>query len=161
MTTSGTYVFNPSNGEIVLCVAGRGPVDEAAARMLCQVLGERGIAALAVPHRAMSRAELPALAARNPPMLCLCYLDLEGGVSHVRYLLRRLRRVLPDLPILIGLWPDGAPALQDERMRAAIGADHYVASLQEAVDACAGIVPRSNRAAAVTRDLEPPVALQG
>lgn len=125
---------------IVLCIAGRGPMDEAAARMLAQLLGERGIGAHVVPYRAVSRSELPALQARNAPMLCLCYLDLEGSASHMPHLLRRLRRVLPDLPILVGLWPVGAPVLQDEQMRAAIGADQYVASLHEAVEACLDMV---------------------
>jgi hypothetical protein len=129
----------------VLCIAGRGPMDEAAARMLAQLLGERGIAARVVPHRAVSRSELAALQLRDTAMLCLCYLDLEGGVSHVRYLLRRLRRILPDLPILVGLWPAGALPMQDERMRAAIGADQYVASMHEAVQACLGVVQQAER----------------
>jgi len=140
--------------DVVLCIAGRGPLDEAAARMLCQLLGERGIAAHAVAHRAVSRIELPTLEARNAPMVCLCYLDLEGGVSHVRYLLRRLRRVLPDLPIMVGLWPAGASALQDERMRTAVGADQYVASLQEAVEACVGMIKRAEATAAPLARIE-------
>ena len=120
----------------VLCIAGRGPVDEAAARMLAQLLGERGIAARVVPNRGVSRTEIASLESRNTGMLCLCYLDLGGGISHVRYLLRRLRRVVPDRPILVGLWSADAPAFQDERMRTAIGADCYVATLREAVQAC-------------------------
>ena len=121
---------------VVLCIAGRGPMDEAAARMLAQLLGERGIAARVVPHRAVSRAEVMSLQSRNTAMVCLCYLDLGGGISHIRYLLRRLRRSVPDRAILVGLWPADAPAMQDERTRAAIGADRYVKTLQEAVDAC-------------------------
>jgi predicted PurR-regulated permease PerM len=53
-----------ANHGIVLCVAGRGPMDEAAARMLAQLLGERGIAAHAVPYRAVSRSEQATLQAR-------------------------------------------------------------------------------------------------
>ncbi|HVC63400.1 MAG TPA: AI-2E family transporter [Acetobacteraceae bacterium] len=139
---------SPADRGTVLCVAGRGPMDEAAARMLAQLLGERGIPAQAVPHHAVSRSELAALQARGVPMLCLCYLDLEGGISHVRYLLRRLRRVLPALPMLVGIWPAGAPALRDERVRVAIGADHYITSLREAVDACADVVLGSEAPAA-------------
>lgn len=127
---------------IVLCVAGRGPLDDAAARMLAQLLGEHRIGAQAVPYSTISRAELPALQSQTIQVLCLCYLDLEGSISHVRYLLRRLRRVLPDLPMLVGIWPQNAPALRDERMRAAIGADHYVTSLREAVEACASVIKR-------------------
>jgi hypothetical protein len=87
-------------------------------------------------------------------MLCLCYLDLEGGISHLRYLLRRLRRVLPNLPILVGIWPKGATAVYDERVRVAIGADHYITSLQEAVETCVGVVQRAEGAPA------PPIASQ-
>lgn len=139
----------------VLCIAGRGPMDEAAARMLCQLLGERGIAAHAVPHRAVSRSELPALRSRGSNMLCLCYLDLEGGISHIRYLLRRVRRVLPEQPIVVGIWPSGAPALHDERMRTAISADHYVTSLQEAVDACLGMIRQVERPPLLPAGLKP------
>jgi predicted PurR-regulated permease PerM len=139
---------------VVLCVAGRGPLDEAAARMLAQLLEERGIGARAVPYSAISRSELPALQAQEMPALCLCYLDLEGSISHVRYLLRRLRRVLPDLPMLVGIWPQGAPALRDERMRAAIGADHYVTSLQEAVEACASLIKHGEPAVASPAQIE-------
>lgn len=68
----------------------------------------------------------------------LCsYLELSGGPSHLRYLLRRLRRLLPpDVPVLVGLWPAGEAILEDERLRAAVGADDYTGSLHEAVAAC-------------------------
>jgi predicted PurR-regulated permease PerM len=129
-----------SNRGLVLCVAGRGPMDEAAARMLAQLLGERGMPARVVPSHAVSRGALASFQAPDAAMLCLCYLDLAGGVSHVRYLLRRLRRTLPGLPILVGLWTTDAPSLQNERVREAIQADHYAASLREVVDFCAGLL---------------------
>ncbi|HUB13330.1 MAG TPA: AI-2E family transporter [Acetobacteraceae bacterium] len=127
---------------VVLCIAGRGPVDEAAARMLAQLLEERGVVAHVVPHRAVSRAEVASLLSLHTEMLCVCYLDLGGGISHVRYLLRRLRRALPNRPILVGLWPAEAPAFQDERMRVAVGADAYVETLQQAVEACLSMVSK-------------------
>jgi predicted PurR-regulated permease PerM len=128
---------------VVVCIAGRGPVDEAAARMLAQLLGERGVAARVLPHRAVSRPEVTSLQARDTAMLCLCYLDLGGGISHIRFLLRRLRRAVPDRAILVGLWPADAPAIQDERTRSAIGADRYVRTLQEAVDACLNLAAQT------------------
>lgn len=143
---SSTEAWHPDSG-FVLCVAGRGPMDEAAARMLAQLLGERGVAARVVPNRAVSRSEVGNLQPRNAAMLCLCYLDLSGGISHVRYLLRRLRRTMPDLPTLVGLWPADAPDLQDERMRLAIGADRYVASLQEAVESCLTLIAQRRQVA--------------
>ncbi|HUB49474.1 MAG TPA: AI-2E family transporter [Acetobacteraceae bacterium] len=139
---ASTETWHADRG-LVLCIAGRGPMDEAAARMLAQLLGEHGIAARVVPNRAVSRGEVTALPSREAAMLCLCYLDLGGGISHVRFLLRRLRRVMPGSPVLVGLWPADASAFQDERTRAAVGADRYVATLQQAVEACLSIAQDS------------------
>jgi hypothetical protein len=50
--------------------------------------------------------------------------------------------------MLVGIWPQGAPAVRDERMRAAIGADHYVTSLQEAVEICTSMIKRVRPATA-------------
>lgn len=133
----------PSNRGIVLCVAGRGPMDEAAARMLAQLLGERGVGARVVPSQSVSRVALASFQARDGALLCLCYLDLTGGVSHLRYLVRRLRRALPGLPVLLGLWTSEAPSVQNEQIRAAIGADHYVMSLGDAVESCLRLLPVS------------------
>ena len=69
-------------------------------------------------------------------MVCLSYLELMGSLSHLRYLVRRLRRRLPEVPILVGFWPDEAEVLKDDRVRAAIGADYYTSSLHDAVEAC-------------------------
>jgi hypothetical protein len=70
-------------------------------------------------------------------MVCISGLDLSGSVSHLRYLLRRLRwRLPPDVPILVGLWPDEEEVSYGERLRAAVGADYYASSLHEVVEAC-------------------------
>lgn len=130
-----------SRSGVVLCIAGRGPMDEAAARMLAQLLAERGMPARVVPNQAVTRSALGMLEAQDAVLACLCYLDLTGGVSHLRYLLRRLRRTMPALPIVIGLWTREAPSLRDEQIRDAIGADHYVSSLQEAVETCLRLAP--------------------
>ena len=45
----------------VLCIAGRGPLDEAGSSMLAQLLRKHGLGARAVPHDAASRSNLPAL----------------------------------------------------------------------------------------------------
>jgi predicted PurR-regulated permease PerM len=119
----------------VLCVAGLGPLDEAASSMLAQLLGKHGLGARAVPHATVgSRAALAALDLDGVMMVCLTYASISGTPSHLRYAVRRLRHRLPAASILVGLWP--AEAVRDERLRAAIGADCYAASLREAVAAC-------------------------
>lgn len=120
----------------VLCLAGRGPLDEAASTMLAQLLGKHGLGARTVPHEAASREGIAALDVEEVAMICVSYLEISGNPSHLRYLLRRLRRRAPDASILVGLWPAEDEVLQDQRLRAVIGADHYASSLHDAVQSC-------------------------
>ena len=82
--------------DAVLCVAGRGPLDEVAAAMLAQLLHMHGIGARAVPHAAVSRSQLGSLDVRSTAMICISYLDISGNPAHLRYLIRRLRARLAE-----------------------------------------------------------------
>ena len=110
----------------VLCLAGKGPLDEAASAMLAQLLGKHGLGARTAPHEASSREAIASLDVSEVTMVCISYLDISGTPSHLRYLIRRLRRKLPHAPILVGLWPSDDEVLKEERVRAIIGADYYV-----------------------------------
>ena len=120
----------------VLCIAGRGPLDEAASSMLAQLLHKNGIEARVVRHDAVSRGHIGLLDVQGVQMVCLSYLELSGTPSHLRYLLRRLRQRLPRARLLVGLWPTEQAILNDDRLRAAVGANVYTSSLREAVEAC-------------------------
>jgi hypothetical protein len=119
-----------------LCVAGRGPLDEAAAAMLAQLVGKHGLGARVVPHEAVSRARIGSLDVQGVGMICISYLDIRGNPAHLRYLLRRLRQKAAGTPLLVGLWPAEDVVLTDPAMRTQIGADEYVSSLRDAVEAC-------------------------
>ena len=120
----------------VLCVAGRGPLDRTASLMLAQLLDRHGLKARVISHEAGSHATIASLDSTGVAMICLCYLEITGSPSHLRYLLRRLRQRMPGIPILVGIWPTDETVLNDDRLRAAIGADFYVTSLREAVTLC-------------------------
>ena len=120
----------------VLCIAGRGPLDEAAASMLSQLLHKSGLKARVLQHEAASRSHIGSLDPEGVAMVCLCYLEIGGTPSHLRYLLRRLRDRLPAARLVVGLWPAEQAILTDDRLRAAVGADVYASSLREAVEAC-------------------------
>src|SRR5204863_6036713 len=78
----------------VLCIAGRGSLDEASAAMLVQLLGKHGIGARVVPSDLVSVANLFRLEVSGAQIACLCYLE-PGSFTNARYLGRRLRRRLP------------------------------------------------------------------
>jgi predicted PurR-regulated permease PerM len=120
----------------VLCIAGRGPLDEAAASMLAQLLGKHGLGARVLPYGAVSRANIASLDVRGAAMMCVSYLDISGNPAHLRYLLSRLRERAPHAVLLVGLWPQGEAVLHDRDLRRLIGAQYYVTTLREAVEAC-------------------------
>jgi predicted PurR-regulated permease PerM len=120
----------------VMCLAGRGPLDEAASTMLAQLLRKHRLGTQVVPHAAVSRSSIMGLDITGVQMVCISYLDISGTPAHLRYLLRRLRQRIPHAPILVGLWPTEEAILKDEKLRAVVGADYYVASLREAVVCC-------------------------
>ena len=120
----------------VMCIAGRGPLDEAASEILAQLLGKHGLGARLVPYESVSRTKVATLDVQGVAMVCISYLEISGSPSHLRYLLRRLRQRLPGVPVLVGLWPAEDTVLKDERLRSAVGADYYTSSLRDAVNAC-------------------------
>ncbi|AWN51068.1 AI-2E family transporter [Methylobacterium sp. 17Sr1-1] len=120
----------------VMCIAGRGPLDEAASSMLAQLLGKHGLGARVVPHEAVSRDNVRTLDVTGVAMVCISYLDISGNPAHLRYLLQRLQEKVPGKPILVGLWPAEDAILTDQALRRQVGADYYVISLRQAVETC-------------------------
>ena len=131
----------------VLCLAGKGPLDEAASSMLAQLLGKHALGARITPYQAASREEISQLDVTGIAMVCISYLGITGTPSHLRYLMQRLHRRLPGVPILVGLWPSEDDALGSDRVRAVIGADYYSTSLREAVNACVEAAHKASDAA--------------
>lgn len=120
----------------VLCLAGKGPLDEATSTILAQLLAKHGLGARVAPYRAASREGVASLDVEGVAMVCISYLEISGSPAALHYLMRRLRRRMPGVPILVGLWPSEEAAVKDKRVQAVIGADYYTTSLREAVDTC-------------------------
>ena len=104
--------------------------------MLAQLLDKHGIGARAAPHSVVARSRVAELQPDAVAMVCICYVEVAGSATHLRYLLRRLRQQLPDAIVLIGLWPQKTDSVTDERLRLAIGADQTSDSLSGTVSAC-------------------------
>ncbi|HET9936671.1 MAG TPA: AI-2E family transporter [Methyloceanibacter sp.] len=121
--------------DAILCVGGRTPLDEAAAALLAEILKRRGLGAKAPATEATSAGHIASLAGTEAKLVCLCYLGLGTGPAHVRYLVKRLRRILPEgTAILVAYFPNGSGAGSVKEMLAAAEADSYAASLKEAAD---------------------------
>ena len=121
----------------VLCLAGKGPLDESASAMLAQLLGKHGLGARTAAYGTASRQTIDALDVTGIAMVCISYLEISGSPSGLHYLVRRLRARVPNAKILVGLWPTDGEDGEDDRIRNVVAADVYASNLKEAVNACA------------------------
>ncbi len=88
------------NDGSILCVGGRTSLDDAAAAMLTGLLQKHGLKAKSLDHDAISDGRIVSLEA-NVKLVCLCYLSLGVSNAHVRYLVRRLRRIIPKARLVV------------------------------------------------------------
>jgi len=119
----------------VLCVAGRSPLDEAAAIMLGQLSTAHGLAARVEAADALSTANIFRLETAGVAIVCLVYMD-AASPSHMRYSVRRLRRKLPEATIILGCWLKDMEPAALEVLREGAKADLAAASLGEAIKLC-------------------------
>jgi predicted PurR-regulated permease PerM len=119
----------------VLSLAGRTPLDEAAAVLFAQLSNAHGLAARVEPADALSPANIARLGTTDAAIVCLSYLDASSP-AHMRYSVRRLRRQLPRVTIMLGCWAEDIDAEALEELRVAAKADMAAKSLSEAMMIC-------------------------
>ena len=133
----------------VLCIASRSPLDEAAAEMLAQLLQKHGLAAMVQPFADVASVKTFKIDALDAPLVCLSYFGAIANPAHVRYLIRRLKRLMPHAKFLAGYWMLGENPDKGEEWRTAVGAHFMATSLADAVAICV------REARGADRDLAP------
>jgi len=93
----------------VMCVAGRGPLDEAAALLLVDMLRKYGVGARVVSSDEASATQINELNVDNVRLACVSYLE-PSTYKNARYQVRRLRKRMPDVPVLAIFWGIGSDA---------------------------------------------------
>ena len=134
----------------VLCVAGRGHLDEAVALMLAQLLQKHGLRARVEGADAMASLNIFRLDTSGVVMVCLSYLD-ASSLAHMRYSIRRLRRRLPEAKIVLGCWVADVDVAM---LRETAKADVVATTLRDAVKLCLDAA----RNAAASTDAKAPEA---
>ncbi|KNY22358.1 AI-2E family transporter [Methylobacterium sp. ARG-1] len=126
----------------VLCISGRGFLDEAAAMILAQILEKRGIGVRTVPFSDASTARIGRFEPGPARMACVVSLALNGEPTHLRRLVQRLQDRMPGVPVLLGLWlaQNGQSDKVARAKDGATAATDQVASLREAIEAVLGAV---------------------
>jgi predicted PurR-regulated permease PerM len=116
----------------VLCIAGRTPLDEAAAVMMSHLCRVHGLSAQVKSADSLSTANIFSLDVSGVALVCVSYLS-SANPAHMRYAVRRLRRKVPKAKIMLAAWGGGDQA--DAALDAA-KADAIAVSLREAVRIC-------------------------
>jgi predicted PurR-regulated permease PerM len=116
---------------VVAAVPLRDAVDEAGLAMLGRLLGAAGYLQHLVPAGPPSVETVAALEATGLPLICVGAVG-SGGGRRLRDLVKRLRDITPDTPILV--WRSGGGEMSAALRRAlhSAGADTVVSSLDEA-----------------------------
>jgi predicted PurR-regulated permease PerM len=119
-----------------LCIASRSPLDEAAAAMLAQLLDKHGLQAKVHPFEDVASARAFKIDATDAPLVCLSYFGAVSNPAHVRFLIRRLKRIMPKTKFLACYWMLGTDPEKSEDWKTAVGAHFVATSLKEAVAIC-------------------------
>jgi hypothetical protein len=121
----------------ILSIGGRSALHEAAAAVFAEVLKKRGLGAKALGPDAISAGHIASLTRSEAKLVCLSYLGLDTSPAHIRYSVRRLRRILPQgAAILVCYWSDEGEAPDVKNLLEAADADAYATSLPQAVELC-------------------------
>jgi hypothetical protein len=118
-------------GKPVLCIPGPSLLDEAAAIMVAHLVERQGIGARGEQAEALSLSRILSWETEGVELVCLCYVE-HATAAQIRYAVRRVRRRLPDVPILIALFGD-TEAFEDTE-RQFDGAEIVHQSVRELVE---------------------------
>ena len=142
-----------ASDDAVVCIGGRTPLDEAAAGVLAGLLRKHGLNAKSVEREAISAGHIATLETSEAKLVCLSYLGVGGTPAHVRYLVRRLRRILPaGCKILVAFWRDGDSGVI-KALESTAEADGYASNLKEAAEF---VVNAARKPAAEPATVAPP-----
>jgi hypothetical protein len=135
----------------VLCVAGRGELDELAAIVAMQLLKKHGLDADLIGYETtLSRARFGEVDLAGASIICVVSLDAAHCPPYLRNLLRRLRQRATTAELIVGLvmsassWPGDAP----------VSATSAAKSFRELVDTCIEAARRHLREDASRRGID-------
>jgi predicted PurR-regulated permease PerM len=117
-------------GKRVLCIPGPSLLDEAIATIISHLVERQGIGARAEQAEALSMSRIFSWETQDVALICLCYVEYASP-SQIRYAIRRVRRRVPNIPILVALFGNTERFEGDEESD---GAEFVQHSLREVVD---------------------------
>jgi hypothetical protein len=133
---AGARVPDMDRQNSVLCIAGRSPLDEAAAALFAAVLRDHGVTVKVEPAGALTISRISRLSSEGARIVCLSFFDADLSAAAARFAVRRLRRRLNlnEAQILAGFWQ--CDAGQVGALCLETKADACATTLKEALSFC-------------------------
>ncbi|MBB5535914.1 putative PurR-regulated permease PerM [Rhizobium giardinii] len=110
-------------GKTVFCIGGRGPLDDASAAMLAQVLQVQGAEVVAARHSDIPNRRAMSLVPKQSNAIVVCFLN-EDSARHASILIRRFKRIYPAIRVGAVLWVED----QEERLPPPLREADFVAT---------------------------------
>lgn len=132
-SSKGSRLSCGDDDRTVFCIGGRGPVDEAAALLLMNLLEQTGIAVELITADQVRSAD--AIDFSRAKVICLCYVH-SGNAVRAAYLLRRIQRLAPRSIHFAAFWD----AKDRDEISKNLGCD-IVVTLEEAIRAVEAAFP--------------------
>ncbi|TCN33045.1 putative PurR-regulated permease PerM [Sinorhizobium americanum] len=124
------YDLPLGDGKSVLCIGGRGELDDVTAAMLAQVIRVQGADVASASYQDLKPGTIRALPLQGRNAILVNFLDQES-LRHAKFIVRRLKRIAPIARIGIVLWrEDGAPSAE---LVEELQADFVVSAISDAV----------------------------
>ncbi|CAB3789044.1 AI-2E family transporter [Pararobbsia alpina] len=121
----------------VLCISGRGELDDLIAAIAVQLLGKHGLEVRHAKSESFARDGRAVEQLELAPLVCIISFDAEYLPFYLRYLIRRVQQRVPGATIVFGLGREwvhgatpGAPSVGD------LGNANLVATLRDMTEAC-------------------------
>ncbi len=126
----------------VVCIPGRGQLDDLAATMAVQILAGSGFGARVEPNLILDSRHAPSVELARTRLCCLSILEAGSNVAGIQYFIRRMQKQMPHATIVVGLWHvDGTSPLL-ARLRVEGEEEHMVLSVGELLAFCHAVAAR-------------------
>jgi predicted PurR-regulated permease PerM len=124
----------------IYCLPAHADRDEIAGSMLVQLLRQQGLGAQNAPAKLAAGELLGLVEKAGVDVVCISVVP-PSTIIHARYLCLKLRSLLPNQKILIGLWGATEDLTEAARRLRESGADQMVTTLAEALEQVPKLAP--------------------
>lgn len=91
-------------GDPILCIPGRGQLDDLAATMAVQALRASGLGSRVEPNLVLGASGPSSIGLARVRLCCLSVIEEGSTASGIQYFIRRIRKTMPDATVVVCLW---------------------------------------------------------